>query len=180
LPEAKRERLVATYGLPAYDARVLASDRVIADYFEAVATGGADPKAAAHWVMGDAMTGYNETGRFPVPPARLVELIGLVARNVVSLQAAKKVFASPKMADPSAGSTAAIAESLGLTQVSDTGALGGWVDEVLTANPKEVERYRAGEAKLIAFFVGQVMKRSQGKADPKAVQPVLVARLNGG
>jgi aspartyl-tRNA(Asn)/glutamyl-tRNA(Gln) amidotransferase subunit B len=68
---------------------------------------------------------------------------------------------------------------MGLTQVSDTGALGGWVDEVLSANPKEVERYRAGEVKLIAFFVGQVMKKSRGKADPKGVQPVLVERLNG-
>jgi aspartyl-tRNA(Asn)/glutamyl-tRNA(Gln) amidotransferase subunit B len=179
LPEAKRDRLSQTYGLPAYDARVLAGDRVIADYFEAVAAAGADPKAAAHWVMGDAMTGYNETGRFAVPPERVAELIGLVAGNVLSLQAAKKVFASPELADPSAGSTQAIADRLGLTQVSDTGALGGWVDEVLSANPKEVERYRAGEVKLIAFFVGQVMKKSRGKADPKGVQPVLVERLNG-
>ena len=179
LPEAKRDRLARKYGLPAYDARVLAGDRVIADYFEAVAAAGAEPKAAAHWVMGDAMTGYNETGGFAVPPARLAELIGLVAGNVLSLQAAKKVFASPRLADPSAGSTQAVAEAMGLTQVSDTGALGGWVDEVLSANPKEVERYRAGEVKLIAFFVGQVMKKSRGKADPKGVQPVLVERLNG-
>ena len=179
LPDAKRDRLAQKYGLPAYDARVLAGDRVIADYFEAVAGAGADPKAAAHWVMGDAMTGYNESRRFAVPPPRLAELIALVAGNVLSLQAAKKVFASPELADPAAGSTQAIAERLGLTQVSDTGALGGWVDEVLTANPKEVERYRAGEVKLIAFFVGQVMKKSRGKADPKGVQPVLVEKLNG-
>jgi aspartyl-tRNA(Asn)/glutamyl-tRNA(Gln) amidotransferase subunit B len=129
--------------------------------------------------MGDAMTGYNEVGRFTVPPARLAELIELVAGNVVSHQAAKKVFASPRLADPSAGSTRAVAEALGLTQVSDTSALADWVEEVLTAHPKEVERYRAGEAKLIGFFVGQVMKKSQGKADPKGVQPVLVERLNG-
>jgi aspartyl-tRNA(Asn)/glutamyl-tRNA(Gln) amidotransferase subunit B len=179
LPEAKRERLARVYALPAYDARVLASDRVIADYFESVAAAGADPKTAAHWVMGDAMTGYNQAGRFTVPAKRLAELVALVASNVLSLQAAKKVFASPRLSDPAAGSTQTIAEELGLTQVSDTGALGGWVEEVLTANPKEVERYRAGEAKLIGFFVGQVMKRSQGKADPKAVQPVLVERLNG-
>ncbi len=179
LPEAKRDRLVARYGLTAYAAGELTRERAIADYFEAVVAAGADARHAASWVTGDAMTGYNETGRFAVLPVRLAELIALVAENVVSNQAAKKVFASPRMADPSAGSTRAIAEALGLTQVSDTGALAGWVDEVLTANPKEVERYRAGEAKLIGFFVGQVMKRSQGKADPKGVQPVLVERLNG-
>jgi aspartyl-tRNA(Asn)/glutamyl-tRNA(Gln) amidotransferase subunit B len=179
LPDAKRDRLAQAYALPADAARVLAGHRAIADYFEAVVAAGADARTAANWVMGDAMTGYNEVGRFAVPPARLAELIALVAGNVVSHQAAKKVFASPRLADPSAGSTRAVAEALGLTQVSDTGALAGWVEEVLTAYPKEVERYRAGEAKLIGFFVGQVMKKSQGKADPKGVQPVLVERLNG-
>jgi aspartyl-tRNA(Asn)/glutamyl-tRNA(Gln) amidotransferase subunit B len=74
-------------------------------------------------------------------------------------------------------STAAVVEAMGLTQVSDSGALAGLVDEVLTAFPTEVERYRAGEAKLMSFFVGQVMKRSQGKADPKGVQPVLTEKL---
>jgi aspartyl-tRNA(Asn)/glutamyl-tRNA(Gln) amidotransferase subunit B len=95
----------------------------------------------------------------------------------VSQQAAKRVFASEDLANPSTTSTLAIAEKLGLTQVSNTDALGSWVDEVLVAFPKEVERYRAGETKLIAFFVGQVMKRSQGKADPKGVQPVLAEKL---
>jgi aspartyl-tRNA(Asn)/glutamyl-tRNA(Gln) amidotransferase subunit B len=175
LPDAKRDRLAARYGVTVYAAGELARERVIADYLVAA---GADPKDAAKWVTGDAMTGYNEVGRFVVPPARLAELIALVAANVVSGQAAKKVFTSPKLADPSAGSVRSVAETLGLTQVSDTSALAGWVDEVLTANPKEVERYRAGEAKLIGFFVGQVMKKSQGKADPKGVQPVLVERLN--
>ena len=177
LPDAKRDRLVAKYGVTVYAAGELARERAIADYFEKVVAAGAHPKDAANWVMGDAMTGYNETGGFAVPPARLAELIALVAGNAVSHQAARKVFVSPQLADPSAGSTLAVAEALGLTQVSDTGALAGWVDEVLAANPKEVERYRAGDAKLIGFFVGQVMKKSQGKADPKGVQPVLVERL---
>jgi aspartyl-tRNA(Asn)/glutamyl-tRNA(Gln) amidotransferase subunit B len=177
LPDAKRERLMAAHGLPAYDAGVIASERAIADYFEAVLAAGVEPKTAANWIINDAMTGYNEAGEFRVPPARLAELIGLVARNVLSQQAAKKIF--PELAN-GAGSVQEVAERLGLVQVSDAGALAGWVDEVLTAHPSEVERYRKGEKKLIGFFVGQVMKKSQGKADPKGVQPVLVSKLGAG
>ncbi len=174
LPDAKRERLMAAHGLPAYDAAVIASERAIADYFEAVLAAGAEPKAAANWIINDAMTGYNERGSFRVAPGRLAELIGLVAQNVVSQQAAKRIF--PELGNGE-GSAKAVAERLGLVQVSDTGALAGWVDEVLRAHPGEVERYRAGEKRLLGFFVGQVMKMSQGKADPKGVQPVLLAKL---
>ena len=174
LPHAKRERLMAVHGLPAYDAGVIASERAIADYFEAVLAAGAEAKAAANWIINDAMTGYNEAGEFRVPPGRLAELIDLVARNVVSQQAAKRIF--PQLAE-GGGSAEALAAHLGLVQVSDAGALARWVDDVLTAHPGEVERYRKGEAKLIGFFVGQVMKRSQGQADPKAVRPVLLSRL---
>jgi aspartyl-tRNA(Asn)/glutamyl-tRNA(Gln) amidotransferase subunit B len=174
LPDAKRERLMVAHGLPAYDAGVIASERAIADYFEAVLAAGAEPKAAANWIINDAMTGYNEAGSFRAAPERLAELIELVAGGKVSLQAAKKIF--PEL--PGAmGSTLAVAEKLGLIQVSDTSALAGWVDDVLRAHPGEVERYRAGEKKLMGFFVGQVMKKSQGKADPKGVQPVLLAKL---
>jgi aspartyl-tRNA(Asn)/glutamyl-tRNA(Gln) amidotransferase subunit B len=173
LPDAKRARLMAAHGLPAYDAGVIASERGIADYFEAVLAAGAEPKAAANWIINDAMTGYNESGGFRVSPASLAELIGLVARNVVSQQAAKKIF--PELGN--GGSAQTVAERLGLVQVSDTGALAGWVDDVIRAHPGEVERYRAGEKKLIGFFVGQVMKKSQGKADPKGVQPVLLSKL---
>ncbi len=98
----------------------------------------------------------------------------LVRDAVVSHQAAKRVFAELASSgdDPKA-----VAERLGLVQVSDQGALSGWVDEVLAAHPAEVGRYRGGETKLMAFFVGQVMKKSQGKADPKGVQPVLAEKL---
>ena len=177
LPDAKRERLVMAYGLSLEHARVIAADRAIASYFEAVVAAGAEAQAAANWVMGDALAGYNAAGHFTVAPARLVELISLVAKNKVSQQAAKRIFASEDLANPATTSTLAVAEKLGLTQVSDTDALGRWVEEVMGAYPKEVERYRAGETKLIAFFVGQVMKRSQGKADPKGVQPVLAEKL---
>ncbi|HEU4697951.1 MAG TPA: Asp-tRNA(Asn)/Glu-tRNA(Gln) amidotransferase subunit GatB [Gemmatimonadales bacterium] len=181
LPEAKRERLMSAYGLPAYDARVLADEPPVAAYFEAIVAAGAEPKAAANWVMGDAMTAYNETGRFAVTPARLAELIVLVRDGVVSHQAAKRVYGELAAAGQGgAEPPLAVAERLGLVQVKDEGALAGWVDEVLAAHPAEVARFRGGETKLMGFFVGQVMKRSQGKADPKGVQPVLVAKLNGG
>jgi aspartyl-tRNA(Asn)/glutamyl-tRNA(Gln) amidotransferase subunit B len=174
LPEAKRERLMTQYGLSAYDAKVVAAERPLADYFEAVVAAGAEGKAAANWVMGEVLSGYNANGRFEVEPARLAGLIALVRDGVVSLQAAKRVYAElPGGSQP----PRLVAESLGLIQVGDVDALGRWVDEVLAACPGEVERFRAGESKLLGFFVGQVMKKSQGKADPKGVQPVLLERL---
>ncbi len=174
LPSAKRERLMAAFGLPIYDAGVLASERAIADYFESVAAAGAPAKVAANWIMQDGMTGYNLSGGFAVPPTRLAELIALVEQGVVSHQAAKKVYTELAAAG---GEPRAVAERLGLVQVRDEGELERWVDEVLAAHPKEAERFRAGEAKLLGFLTGQVMKRSQGKADPKGVQPVLQRRL---
>ncbi|HET8650135.1 MAG TPA: Asp-tRNA(Asn)/Glu-tRNA(Gln) amidotransferase subunit GatB [Gemmatimonadales bacterium] len=174
LPDAKRERLTSEVGLPAYDAGVIAAEPALADYFEAVVAAGVEPKTAANWLMGEVMTGYNESGRFDVAPARLAALVRLIDEGAVSHQAAKRVYAELLVVDEA---PAAVAERLGLTQVSDTGALMQWVDEVLAAHPAEVERYRGGETKLVGFFVGQVMKRSRGKADPKGVQPVLLERL---
>jgi aspartyl-tRNA(Asn)/glutamyl-tRNA(Gln) amidotransferase subunit B len=174
LPEAKRSRLESAYGIPAYDAKVITGEVALAEYFESVVGAGADPKVAANWVMGEVMTTYNETGRFPVAAARLTDLIQLVAAGTVSHQAAKRVYTEMASSDQDPRATA---ERLGLIQVSDRAALSGWVEEVLAAHPDEVERFKAGETKLMGFFVGQVMKRSKGKADPKAVQPVLQSRL---
>ena len=175
LPEAKRSRLESAYGLPAYDAKEITSEAALAHYFESVVRAGADPKTAANWIMADVRTSYNESGAFPVSSERLASLIDLVREGTVSHQAAKRIYGelarSPKE-DPRTA-----AERLGLVQVSDQGALTDWVDEVLAAHPGEVARFRGGETKLMAFFVGQVMKRSKGKADPKAVQPVLQERL---
>ena len=169
-------RLVREFGLPAYDAQVLAADVEVAHYYESVVSAGADPKAAANWVMTEALSGWNASGSFAVPATGLAELVGLVKDGTVSLQAAKKVFAE---VSTSGGSPRATAEKLGLVQVRDTSALEGWVTEVLAAHPGEVARYRAGETKLLGFLVGQVMKKSQGKADPKGVQPVLLKALAG-
>jgi len=174
LPEPKRERFMTRYAITPYDAGVLASERPVADYFEAVVGAGAEAKATANWVMGEAMSGYNETGRFGVSAERLSKLIGLVKEGVVSLQAAKRVY--PELVDGTE-EPRAVAERLGLIQVGDASALGAWVEEVLAANPSEVERFRGGETKLMGFFVGQVMKKSGGKADPKAVQPLLIEKL---
>jgi Asp-tRNA(Asn)/Glu-tRNA(Gln) amidotransferase B subunit len=121
------------------------------------------------------MTSYNESGGFPVSPERLSQLVALVREGTLRHQAAKRVYA--ELARSPQEGPRATAERLGLMQVSDQGALSGWVDEVLAAYPAEVTRYRAGEVKLMAFFVGQVMKRSKGKADPKGVQPVLTEKL---
>jgi aspartyl-tRNA(Asn)/glutamyl-tRNA(Gln) amidotransferase subunit B len=175
LPEARRARLEMAYGLSAYDARVLTSEIGLAEYFESVVAVGVAPKTAANWVMGEVMTSYNDSGAFPVPAERLASLVALERDGVVSHQAAKRVYAELCRApdvDPRVA-----AERLGLLQVGDQDALGGWVEEVLAAHPAEVARFRGGETRLLGFFVGQVMKRSQGTADPKGVQPVLQERL---
>ena len=176
LPDAKQERFMAIHALPPYDAGVLVAERPIADYFEAVVAAGVEPKTASNWVINDAMRGYNESGSFAVSPAQLASLVALVSDGTVSNQAAKRIF--PALAN-STESPRAVAERLGLLQVGDLDALGAWVDEVVAANPREVERFRGGDLKLMGFFVGQVMKKSQGKADPKKIQPVLQQKLSG-
>src|SRR5918999_5161485 len=127
LPDAKRDRLERAYGLSAYDARVIAGEVDLAHYFEAVVKAGADPKAAANWVMGDVRTTYNESGTFPVSALGLSALIGLVRDGTLSLQASKRVYA--ELARSPNEDPKAVASRLGLVQVSDQGALTGWVDE---------------------------------------------------
>jgi len=174
LPAARRVRYETKLGLPEYDAKVLMQEPAIAGYFEAVVAAGVSPKPAANWVMGEVLAGWNESGTFAVEPVRLATLIAMVDGGQLSLQAAKQVFAELLA---SSDEPRVVADRLGVIQVRDAGALAGWVDEVLAANPDEVARFRGGEAKLIGFFVGQVMKRSAGKADPKAIQPSLIERL---
>lgn len=174
MPDARRERFASQYGLPAYHAATLVAERAVGDYFEAVVAAGADAKAAGDWVLETARSAWNERGEFTVDPPRLAALIALVKGGTVSKQAAKKVYEELPV---SADTPKAIAERLGLVQVADSNALAEWADAVVAAHPAEVERYRGGETKLMGFFVGQVMKRSQGKADPKAVPAVLEQRL---
>jgi aspartyl-tRNA(Asn)/glutamyl-tRNA(Gln) amidotransferase subunit B len=175
LPAARRARYAAL-GLPDQDVRVVSQELEVAGYFEELMATGVEPKTAANWVMGEVLAGFNQSGTFAVPPRRVAQLDALVKDGTVSLQAAKRIYATLAEADDEPG---AVAGRLGLVQVRDTGALEAWVDEVIAAHPDEVARFRGGEAKLMGFFVGQVMKRSAGKADPKGIQPILSARLKG-
>jgi aspartyl-tRNA(Asn)/glutamyl-tRNA(Gln) amidotransferase subunit B len=174
LPDARRARFAGAFGLPAYDARVLTAEAEVADYYEALVAAGAEPKAAANWVMTEVLGGYNATGTLRPGPAALAGVIALVADGTVSHLAGKKVLAEVV----ASGETPRdVAERLGLLQVRDASALEAWVDEVLAAHPGEVERFRAGETKLMGFLVGQVMKISKGKADPKGVSALLAQRM---
>jgi aspartyl-tRNA(Asn)/glutamyl-tRNA(Gln) amidotransferase subunit B len=175
LPGRKRERFVAQYALSVADAAVLTADRAVADYYEAVVRAGAEPKAAANWVMGEVLAdakAHGETLR--VPAASLAQIIALVKGGTLSHQAAKRVFA--EVAERG-GEPRTVAEALGLVQVADAGVLAAWVSEVLGAHRDEVARYKSGETKLLQFFVGQVMRASRGKADPKLAQKVLEEKL---
>ena len=177
LPNAKAARFVARYGIPAYDAGVLTATRAVAEYYEAVVGAGVEGKEAANWVMGPILQDANESGcAFRLAPARLAALATLVRQGAVSLQAAKQAFAAIASSDEAPRT---VIERLGLTQVGDQDQLKAWIDGVLAAHPGERSRYGAGETKLLAFFMGQVMKASRGKADPKAVQPLLRRALEG-
>ncbi len=175
LPASKRERFVAQYGLPQQDAAVLTAGRAVADYYEGVVHAGAEAKAAANWVMGEVLADAKDHAEaLRVPAGSLAQLIGLVKGGTLSHQAGKRVFT--ELANRG-GEPRTIAEALGVIQVVDPNAVAGWVAEVLGAHATEVGRYKSGETKLMAFFVGQVMKASKGKADPKLAQRVLEERL---
>jgi aspartyl-tRNA(Asn)/glutamyl-tRNA(Gln) amidotransferase subunit B len=175
LPAAKRERFVAQYALSTQDAAVLTASRGVAEYFEGVVHAGAEPKGAANWVMGEVLADAKDhQEQLRVQPGALAQLIALVKGGTVSHQAAKRVFVELAVRG---GEPRTVAESLGLIQVGDSNVMGQWVDEVLKAHPAEVARYKGGETKLMAFFVGQIMKVSKGKADPKLAPKLLDERL---
>ena len=175
LPATKRRRFVQQYALSEQDAAVITGNRAVADYYEAVAQAGAEPKAAANWVMGEVLADWNGHGeQLRVSPGGLTQLIALVKGGTLSHQAAKRVF--QEVAEKG-GEPRTVAESLGLIQVADSTVVSGWVDEVLGTHTGEVGRYKSGETKLLQFFVGQVMKVSRGKADPKLAQRVLEEKL---
>lgn len=178
LPDAKRERFTRDYGLPEYDAEVLTSSKALAVYFEDVAREYPQPKIISNWIMSELLRQLKRDDRdieaCPVPPASLAELLRLMERGTVSGKIAKTVFeemyASGKGPDE-------IVKEKGLVQVTDAGAIEAVIDEVIAENPKEVADYRAGKEKLFGFFVGQVMKKSKGKANPKAANDLLRSKL---
>ena len=177
LPDARKGRFVEAYGLTAYDAGVLVAERETADYFEAVARG-RDAKAAANWVTGDLFAVLNKLGRdiadSPVIAENLGRLIDLIADDTISGRIAKDVF---EVMVETGADPAAIVEEKGLKQITDTGALETIVERLVADNPGQVEQFQGGNEKVIGWFVGQVMKETQGKANPKAVNELLRAKL---
>jgi aspartyl-tRNA(Asn)/glutamyl-tRNA(Gln) amidotransferase subunit B len=177
LPDAKRHRFVEEYKLPAYDIDVLTASPRVAEYFEAVARAHGDAKSAANWTMGEVLAVLKNTGvpitRFSVRPADLAKLLDMVRAGIVSNSAGKRVFA---LMVQTGDRPEQIAEREGLTQVGDDAQLSAWVDEVLAGQPAEWERYLGGEKKLLGVFVGAVMKKSGGRADPRKVNQLLATR----
>jgi len=180
LPQERRRRFTSAYGLPDYDAEVLTSAREVADYFEAAAASGGNPKAASNWVMTEVLRMLKEDERdlatCPVPPERLGRLVRLVEDGTISGKIAKEVFAQMWATGQEA---AEVVEREGLTQVSDEGALRAAIDEVLSESPDQLATYRGGKKSTFGWFVGQVMRRTAGKANPQLVTKLLRQALEG-
>ena len=178
LPDARRRRFVAQYGLPEYDAGVLTQSPDLASYFEQVAAAAAHPKAASNWVMGELLRTLKERGTavadVPLSPAALAGLVRLVEAGTINSSTAKDVFA--KMYD-SGRSAEEIVASEGLAQIGDEAAVLPIVHEVMAVNADAVAQYRAGKQQTFGFLVGQVMKRTKGKVNPQIANQLLTREL---
>jgi len=178
LPDARKARYTAEYGLPAYDAGVLTSSVKIADLFEESLKYTTDAKASANWIMGDLL-GYLNQNNLEIEDVKLTgqglgEMIRLIEKGTISTKIAKTVF---KAMVETGKSPQQIVEEQGLVQISDEGAILSVVDAVIAANPQSVEDYRGGKEKALGFLVGQVMKETKGKANPGLVNKLLIERL---
>ena len=180
LPAERRLRLATEYGLPGYDASVLTQERAVADYFEAAARSSGNPKATSNWVMTEVLRKLKEGGRgiasSPVPPAALAGLVRLIDAGTISGKTAKDVFERMWATGEPA---AAIVEREGLTQLSDDSALEAIVAEAVASFPEQAASYRAGKTAALGWFVGQVMKRTGGRANPQRVNELLRRALAG-
>ena len=183
LPAAMQARFMSEYGLPAYDASQLTTSKDVAAYFEAViaAAGPAQAKGAANWIMGDIASRLNSEGiaidAVPVAPAQLATLLARIADGTISNNIAKKDVFPAMWAGESGGDADAIIAAKGLKQMSDSGELEKIIDEVLAANQKSVEEFRAGKDKAFNALVGQVMKATRGKGNPQQVNELLKQKL---
>ena len=177
LPDAKCHRFMTEYGIARYDAGVLVADRAVSDYFETVAAG-AEPRLAANWVTGDLFAALNRTGRSiddsPVTAPALRDLLRLVGDHTINGRIAKDVFEDMVQTGESAEG---VIERKGLRQITDPAALSAAIDEVLANHPDKLAEFRSGKEKLFGFFVGQVMKATQGKGNPALVNEALKRRL---
>lgn len=179
LPMKKRERFVKEYGIPPYDAGVLVSSRKLADFYEETVKYSKNPKMASNWIMGDFL-GHLKDEKIdveasPVNPESLGEMIALIDGGTISGKIAKDVFEGMWQ---SGKPPKEIIEEKGLVQITDTGELEGIVDKILKDNPAQLEQYRSGKDKLFGFFVGQAMKATGGKANPKLVNELLKKKLS--
>lgn len=174
LPDERRERYIANFGLSSTDAQYMTNDKDTSDYFEKVVAAGADPKASVNWIMGEFASQLSNAGieiaKAPVTPKNLAKLLALIAKGTISGKIAKKVFAEmwKDGADPEE-----IVKAQGLVQISDTGALKELVVKVIANNPKAVEDFKAGKKKAVGALVGQIMKETKGKANPKVINELL-------
>jgi aspartyl-tRNA(Asn)/glutamyl-tRNA(Gln) amidotransferase subunit B len=181
LPAARRQRFVSQYAIPDYDAGVLTQSAELADYFEAVAAASGSAKGASNWIMGELLRTMNERGvgigEVPLDAARLAGLIRLIEKGTISSSIGKDVFAriyeSSRTADE-------IVAAEGLAQIDDAGALLAVIQDVVAKNADAVAQYRAGKQQTFGFLVGQVMKGSGGKANPKMANQLLRKELEAG
>ena len=184
LPTAKFERFVSEYDLSDYDAGVLTASRATADYFETVAKACGEPKLTANWVTGELSSHLNNDGleitESPVNAEMLTGLIKRIADKTISGKIGKEVFQALWAGEGSNDEGAAdkVIESKGLKQITDSGAIEAMIDEIIANNEGQVEQYRSGKEKVFGFFVGQVMKASQGKANPAQVNELLKKKLS--
>lgn len=178
-PRARRMRMIEEYGIPEYDAGILASDKAVADFYEEAARASVNPKAVSNWIMTEMLRLLSdhemEIDEIKVTPAALAELVGLVEDKTLNSNSAKDVF-NTLFSD--GGRPADIVESKGLKQVSDEGLLDEFVDQAIAENPDSAEDYRNGKTKALQFLMGQVMRLSKGKANPQAVQEMLRSKLD--
>ncbi len=178
LPLEKRERFVRDYQIPPYDAGVLTSSRALADYFEEVARLSGKPKIASNWVMGDVLRFLNEDKRdikeCPILPRSLAEMILIIEAGTISGKMAKDIIVEMyRTGKP----PKTIIEEKGMVQITDEAALEKTIAGVIAANPTQIEQYRAGKEKLFGYFVGQVMKATEGKANPQLINELLKKML---
>ena len=181
LPEQKRQRYISELKLSEYNAELLSGSREISQYFEAALELASDQSVAlANWILGDLTGALNKAEQemsfadSPIAPAQLAGLIARIADNTISGKIAKEVFEAMWNGE---GDADAIIESRGLKQITDSGAIEAMIDEVIAANPGQVEQFRAGKEKVLGFFVGQIMKQSKGKANPGQVNQMLREKL---
>ena len=178
LPEQKRERFSNSYDIPEYDAGVLTSSKPLADYFEQCASQFPQPKIISNWIMGDLLRELKKDGKnikeCPIIPSALVDLLKLIDSGVISGNIAKGVFEEMYQTQKPAD---LIVEEKGLKQITDSSAIEKIIDQVIQANPSQVEELRGGKEKVLGFLVGQVMKASKGKANPGVVNKLLKEKI---